>query len=213
LGLLISLQSCLGLIFFPLVEIRSRNHFHGAGHVTVTFTTELSTDDEGLQCRNGGEPHWDLFARDGVLLDAHRDDGVVVDDVQATDIKNGRAIQRELQQRCSEIVQRIRVAIVDTELVVTADESRIDTTEFSICAWVVIGPPELPTDNANTSRVLALNMVPLVCTVCPQRERKAEQKHGLNDDHADLKVTGKVTAHTLIGCFWIPGLPEAPEAE
>lgn len=65
--------------FEPGVEGILRLHFDEAGHVGMTLTTELAANRIGLDLGGGREPHRDLTTGDGILLNPHRHDVVVVD--------------------------------------------------------------------------------------------------------------------------------------
>ena len=183
-----NLEGLVGLGGGPCVEGLRVDHFHGTDHVAVAFAAELAADDIGFERFDRCEPHGDFAAGDRVLLDAHRNDRVVVDDVLAADIEDGGTVHGDFENRAGEIVPCVRVFEVDAEIVGAGDEGGVDAAKFAIVAGVVVGPAELPADDAGADRIEVLDFLPAVGAFGPEREGEAEEENCLDDDHADFEV-------------------------
>ena len=178
----------------------------------MTFAAELSADDVGFERFDRSEPHRDFTAWDGVLLYAHRDDRVVVDDVLAADVEDGGAADRDFENGTGEIVPCVRVFEVDAEIVGAGNEAGVDAAEFAVIAGVMVGPAELPADDAGADGVEVLDFLPAVGALGPERERETEEKDGLDDDHADFKVGREVAFDAMVGGSRVVAVPEAHDA-
>ena len=210
--LFVNLEGLVGLACGPGVEGLRVDHFHGADHVAVAFAAELSADDIGFECFDRSEPHGDFAAGNGVLLDAHGHDRVVVDDILAADVEDGGAVHRDFENRAGEIVPCVRVFEVDAEIVGAGDERGVDAAKFAIVAGVVVGPAELPADDAGADRIEVLHFLPAIGALGPEWEGEAEEEDGFDDDHADFEVGREVAFDAVVGGLGVVAVPEAHDA-
>jgi hypothetical protein len=120
-------------------------------------------------------------------------------------------IYRELENGAGEIIQGIRVGVVDAKIVGSGNQLGVITTEFVVGTGVVIGPTELPTHNTNAHWVEILDTLPTVNTLSPQWESKTQEKDRLYDDHTNFQVTGEMTLHPDVRGIFVVLMPEAED--
>jgi hypothetical protein len=178
----------------------------------MAFTTKLRTNHKSLQGLHWGKPHRDFSAGDRVLLNPHRNDAIVMNHILGANVENYRFIHRQLENWTGEIIERIRVSVVDAKVIGPRDQRWVMAPKLVVRTRVMVSPSELPTHHTDAQWIQVLNLLPAINPLSPEWKCKPEKQDCLDDNHANFQVARKMTPHPLIRRLWVVFMPEPENA-
>ena len=98
----------------------------------MAFSTELAANHVGFQLLDRFKPHRNISSRHRILLDSHRNYGVIMNHISRSDLKNGIPINRQLKHWRNKIIPSVGVMRIDTRITKPTDQVTVNATKLTI---------------------------------------------------------------------------------